>query len=331
MGSSLSRENILVTGGTGEIGSRLAKSLLSLGVEVTVLSRRLTTSPIVLSLLKRGEIQFIQCDLSAKDDLERHKGSLKRASLIVHLASVISTSLDVSQECISSIDLNLMGTINLLRYTPSVKHICYASSMAVYGIPIRIPVDEEHPTEPQNIYGASKLATEKFLQIYSQEAGIPVTILRYGGVYGCKVTYRAIPSFISNVLSNKPPVIFGDGSIKRDYVYVDDVVDATILALYRQCSGIYNIGAGRGYSIKDVANTIMEIVGVNLGIEFSPERGVRYDFMYDISRARSVLGYSPKIGIREGLKRQICWMRNCASQQHWHNGVRNENITCGGS
>ena len=317
MGNNLSRENILVTGGTGEIGSRLVKSLLSLGAEVSVLSRHLTTSPVISSLSKRGDIQFLRCDLTAKDDLERHKGSLKRVSLIVHLASVISPSSDICQEGINSINLNLMGTINLLRYTSSVKNICYASSAAVYGIPIKVAIDEEHPTEPQSIYGASKLATEKFLQLYSQEAKVPVTILRYSSVYGGKVTQRAIPSFISNVLNNKPPVIFGDGSIKRDYVYVDDVVDASILALYRQRSDIYNIGAGKGCSIKEVANTIMEIVGVNLGIEFRPERGLRYDFVYDISKARNVLSYSPKIDIREGLKRQIRSIKIVPPQQQW--------------
>jgi UDP-glucose 4-epimerase len=301
MGKKFSGERILITGGNGQVGSRLVERLKKSDVVLYVLD----ISPLSPY---NNEIKFLKCDITKEEQLKFNKGSLKEIDLVVHLASVIEGSTDICVNAIPSIDVNILGTLNLLKYVESASMVLYSSSYMVYGIPQYNPVDESHPTDPQCIYGTSKLGTEKYLQIYSNRMNIPVAILRFMGIYGPRLpadSGQAIPNFIKCVRNNIPPHIYGNGSDKRNHVYIDDAVDAIILALEKRSKGIYNIGGDRGYSAHELAEIIIQLSEKSLEPVYLPRTGVEHDFVCDISLAESELSYSPKVDIREGLLRTL--------------------------
>jgi UDP-glucose 4-epimerase len=307
--NKLSGKHILVTGGTGQIGSHIVEKLLTYDSEVSILCRKITSSRGIDDLVNENRISFLKCDLAKESDILKIKNSLKDVNLIVHLSSIMSpTSSSFFEDAVASVNLNIKGTINLLKYTNlSLEYLCYASSMAVYGTPLYLPVDENCPTRPLDAYGASKLTTEKYLQLYSEEYGVPVTILRYSSVYGPRNrTKRAIPTFINNVINDERPIIYGDGSVVRDYIYVSDVADATFSAIQRRKNGVYNIGLGKGHSVKEVVDKILKISGKYLKPVYK-DTPKDFDFVYNISRAKNEFGYNPKVDLERGLKNEMAW------------------------
>lgn len=296
--------NVLVTGGAGQIGAQLIKKLANNGNNIFILDMNIRQDISIVKL--PNKIEYLECDLRKENDLEKIRNKLRDINYVFHLAALVSNSKDILKDGEEIINSNVKAMINLLKYIGSVRGFCFSSSMMIYGFPKRLLISEEHRTDPINIYGASKLAAEKYLSIFSRQTGIPCQILRISSVYGSgKIGPRAIPTFIQAVLNNKSPVIYGDGTVTRDYVYIDDVVDACILAMKKCVGGVYNIGSGKGYSVKDIASTIIRIVEKDLQVEFRESSQNPLNVILDISKAKRELGYSPKVGIEEGLLKEI--------------------------
>ena len=305
MGDKLVDRNILITGGTGFVGSRVVEKL----------KKDKDVNLIVLSRTKQGKeapnIEYILCDLSSEKSLGAIKNRIQNVSYVLHMAAMMPKS-SFKDELEESVKQNLLVTLNLLKYLPShIKGFVYSSSIDVYGEPIYNPIDEKHPTNPLTYYGASKLAAEKFLSIFLKSRGIPLTILRYSQVYGPgEPKIKAIPVFIDKIVKGESPIIFGDGSDIRDYVYVDDVASATVLALNKNLNGIFDIGSGKGYSIKEVLDIVVRISGKDIKPIYKGRIKKLFNSTLDITLAKDKLGYLPSLCVEEGLKKNIEFMES---------------------
>jgi UDP-glucose 4-epimerase len=315
---NLNKSNrILITGATGFIGSHLTKNLLEGGHEVACLSRsedKFSDLNKFVGETSGDALSFIKCDLGMPGDLEAQAEQLEEYEILIHLAANITGSEDVVESGPAQVESDLKGTLRLLQHLPNLKRLCYFSSMAVFGAPECCPVKEDTPLGPENVYGICKLTMEKYLRLYSETEDIPVSILRPSSVYGpLNTSARAIPFFIDRVLQKEPMVIFGDGEQLRDYIYVEDMVDAIKLALKHSGFDIFNIGAGSGISINELLNTLHKVAGVDnpeITRKSLPEDATTFDFYYDITKARKLLGFEPKISLEEGLRREFQWHKS---------------------
>ena len=188
--------------------------------------------------------------------------------------------------------------------------IIYASSAAVYGVPHELPIREDHPTRPISVYGASKLAGEAYCSSFSETFELRTIILRYFNAYGPGQSDEyagVIKRFIERIKGGKPPIIYGDGLQTRDFIYVEDVANANLLALNSHIDfGIFNIASGKSISILSLAKMILDLMNSNLEPIFAPPRkgDIRHS-RADIRRAREMLGFEPQIDLESGIKKVI--------------------------
>jgi UDP-glucose 4-epimerase len=300
MEKRLDGKTILITGGTGFIGSNIVKKLReneNVSLIVVSRSKRIKEAP---------NLEYIKCNLLDEKSIATIQSKIRDVDYVLHMAAMIpkSSSQDELEE---NVKQNLLATLNLLKYLPAnIKGFVYSSTIDVYGEPIYNPIDETHQTNPLTYYGASKLATEKYSSIFLNRRQIPLTILRYSQVYGPgEPKIKAIPVFIDMVIKGEYPILYGDGSDTRDYVYVDDVVNATILALSKNLNGVFNIGCGKGYSVKEVLDMIIDISGKEIKPIYKPIIKKPFSSIFDITLAKEKLDYLPSATIKEGLKKQI--------------------------
>jgi len=291
-------KKILVTGATGQIGRFLIRKLNEKKYEFMGLDIRPGE--------KLPELKLFNFPLNDKKEFENHSEELKEFDTVIHLASKINIESDVLKSSDESLKLNVLGTLNLLEFLPNLEHIIFTSTYMTYGTPVMELIDENHPTNPNNVYGASKLATEKFLQIFSKQKNIETTILRLMGVYGLEKPYnQAIPSFIKLISNDQKPTIFGDGMIKRNHIHVDDVVNSIVNSIENKKSGIFNIGG------KDSPNNLelIEIINQKFSKEITPKfvdsKDKQHSFVTDIRKAKNELKFEPKINIKEGISKTI--------------------------
>lgn len=304
-------QSILLTGASGFIGRHLLRHLARLSAKVIVACR--TTS----SLLPERAVKFLPYDLGDADSFKLHHDILQRVSAVVHLGGFMLHSSDPSDDDpVLAMKLNAEGTAHLLQYLPAtLTCFCLVSTIDVYGPPQTLPIAEDHPTCPATYYGASKLAAEKLLDVWSQRTGVPVTVLRLSQVYGPGDTSnKVIPSFIRSILGGGMPVLIGDGSDVRDYVFVEDVIRAMISALTRCHSGILNVATGRSHTIGEVTSTILRLSGNRHNLISRPSTRPATHIVINIERAKARLGYEPEITLEEGLYRTLSWHRNHAWQ-----------------
>ncbi len=304
----IKNKNILITGGTGQIGSFLSESLVDNGANVTVLGRKISNLKEIKSLVESKKIKFVEYDLINEKNLELVRTKLENIDYLLHFSSEMAELFSsLLKNAMHSVNLNLKGIIQLLKFLPHLDGILYASSIGVYGIPKYLPIDEECPTNPVTFYGCGKLGAEKYLKLFSNTHSVPLTMMRYSSVYGPRNrTKRALPTFINLALEDKPIILHGNGDTFNDFIYISDVIDATKSGILRNQSEIYNIGSGIKCTVLQLAQKIIELTNSKSQIKYS-NKSSDYDYVFDISKAKNNLGFSPKVSIEEGLMKEIAW------------------------
>jgi UDP-glucose 4-epimerase len=295
---------ILVTGGLGQAGSYLAEQL-SENNEITILDN---FSNSLNNIKFPSNIKIIKGDIRNPKIVNE---LVSEADTIIHAAAQTSVNKSI-EDPIYDADNNINGTLNLLEAArrSDIERFIYISSAAVYGDPVTLPINEEHPTNPLSPYGLSKLTGEKYARLYYNLYGLPTVCLRPFNIFSPRQNPESpysgvITKFIERVRNDRNPVIFGDGNQTRDFVYIEDVVEAVFNAMEnRNAIGeVFNIGTGEPTRIKDLAYTLIRISNKKLKPQFaSPQKGDIGESYADITKARRILGYKPKYLLEHGLK-----------------------------
>jgi nucleoside-diphosphate-sugar epimerase len=302
----------LVTGGAGFIGSHLCRRLVAEGHAVRVLDD--------LSTGKRANLAGVGVEWAEGDlrDGDLLAAALQGVEYVHHHAAIASVAVSVAQPLLEQ-EVNLVGTLRLLEAArqAGVRRVVFAASAAAYGNNPESPKREEMRPEPASPYGLSKVAGEYYCRIYSEIFGVETVCLRYFNVFGphqdpASPYSGVISLFARRLLLGQPPIIQGDGEQSRDFVYVEDVVQANMRACQvAQAQGeVYNIGCGQSTTIRELAGLLDQLLGAGLEPEFAPARpGDVRRSLADLSRARAGLGYNPAFTLAEGLERTLEWMR----------------------
>ena len=302
---------ILVTGGAGFIGSHVVDRLLELGHEVAVVDDLTSGRAANLS----PAAKFYDTDIAgpALDDVLR----AERPEVVCHYAAQISVPQSM-RDPVADAGTNILGSLNLLQscVRNGVRKVVYTSSGgAIYGEPRYLPCDEAHPVNPLSFYGASKYAVEKYLYVYRLEHGLDYTALRLGNVYGPRQdpTGEAgvVAIFAQAMLEGRPITIFGTGEQERDFVYVRDVVEASVAALDKGGGESYNIATGTGTSINRIYELLKEGAGYAGEASHGPARpGDVFRIYLDVAKAREGLGWEPRYSLEDGLRETLQWFRD---------------------
>ena len=300
---------VLVTGGGGFIGSNLVRALLERGDAVRVLDNFSTGNRANLDGL---DIEVVEGELRS---YERVHAAVRGVETVFHLGALGSVPRSV-QDPLTSSAVNVEGTLNVLLAArdEGVRRVVYSSSSSVYGTRRELPVAESSPPDPISPYGVAKLAAERYCVSFSRVYdSFETVVLRYFNVFGPRQSpfsqYAAvIPLFVIAIQEGRPVTIHGDGGQSRDFTYVANVVDATLLAADTPDANgrIFNVAAGTPGSVNDVADTIGRLLDKPVEKEFQPPRpGDIRDSWADITAARTTLGYEPAVGLEEGLRRTV--------------------------
>lgn len=308
----MSVNKVLVTGGCGFVGSSLVKRLVELDKDVIIIDNLSSGTKNSIGDLS-DRIKFLKIDLTKLPECPERK-YLEDVDIIFHNAAFVSIrkSFDERREELLS---NCLGTLNILE--EAVKHgankFIFASSMAVYGNPNEDTVSENHPLNPTSVYGLSKVRGEMYCKYFSEHYGLNAIILRLFNIYGSgqipNPRVGVITTFIDNALKNKPLQIYGDGEQIRDFVHVEDVVDANISSMdYKSKFDIFNIGSGTGHSINDIVQTISEHIDVSIQHKPAVKEDARR-MVADISKANKKLKFTPHTNLKHGIEELIRRMR----------------------
>lgn len=304
----------VVTGGAGFIGSHLVEALLGRGEEVRVLDDFSTGKRENLAPF-RERIELVEGDLRRIEDVRR---AVAGAQFVLHQAALRSVPRSVDDP-VATNAVNVGGTLNVLQAAreAGVKRVVSASSSSVYGDRDDFPLREEVDTEPMSPYAVSKQAGEKYCKVFTRLYGLETVSLRYFNVFGPRMdptsTYSAfIAIFASGLLHGRPLTVHGDGSIARDWTYIDNVVDANLRAATAEGAAgeVFNVACGASWSVNEVIAHLRELVGVEGDITYGPPRpGDVPKTLASTAKARRILGYEPAVAAREGLERTVAWYR----------------------
>jgi UDP-glucose 4-epimerase len=300
----------LITGGAGFIGSHIAERLASEGHEVVILDNLFSGKRENLAGFA-DKVRFVQGDVRDRAAVD---AEAKGCDVVFHEAAIVSVPYSVEHPE-ESHDVNIEGTINVLQAArkAQVKRVVFASSAAIYGEEPTLPKIETMRPEPVSPYGVEKITGEHYLATWSKLFNVETVALRYFNVFGPRQDpaspYSGVISiFVDRILAGKPITFFGDGLQCRDFVYVGNVVDANILAATRPgVSGrAFNIGCGARTTLLELAELIGKTAGKPIERSFgAPRAGDIKESVADIGRARSELGYEPKVGVAAGLERLV--------------------------
>ena len=312
----------LVTGGSGFIGSNLVHALVARGERVRILDnlstgREVNIAPLLADAERRHQVDFLRGDLTDPDVMQR---ALRDVDYVLHQAALPSVPRSIERP-LDTDRVNVFGTLQLLelaRRAGSVKRVVFASSSSVYGE--RHPDDSKVETMtpmPLSPYAVSKLTGEHYLAVYSRLHGLPTVALRYFNVFGPRQDPNsqyaaALPNFIRAFQRGQSPIIFGDGQQSRDFCFIENVVEANLLACAapaeRVAGQVCNIACGDSVSLLGVMDLLAELFGQRIAPDHRPSRpgDVRHS-RADIGRAQALLGYQPKVRFAEGLRRTVAW------------------------
>ncbi len=303
---------ITICGGGGFIGSSIAERLLLDGHTLRIFER-----PRVEPYRKFAShelVEWMTGDLLSMSDMA---AAIHGSDVIIHL---VSTTLPKSSndDPIYDVQSNLVATLQMLNamVAQKVPRIIFISSGGtVYGTPMYLPIDESHPTEPQVSYGIVKLAIEKYLLLYERLHGIKAIILRVANPYGerqrIETAQGAVGIFMHHALTGQPIEIWGDGSVTRDYLYINDVAEAfSKAASYAGEKSVFNVGAGHGTSLNELVDLLEEVLGTRIVRRYLPGRP--FDVPASVlsnTLAAEEMGWKPQVLLKDGLTRTAAWMK----------------------
>lgn len=312
---------VLITGGLGFIGSNLAIRLVALGAKVTLVDAMIpdfggnlfNIEPIRDQVtINYGDI----CDRHAMDWLVRGQ------DYVFHLAGQVSHVMSLTDP-FPDLEWNIKGTVVVMeairRHAPQAK-VIFSGTRGQYGPAVQLPVNEEAPTNPKGIYEISNLTAEKIIQVYHDVHGIQSVLLRLTNVYGPRAQmkhshYGVANWFVRMALDNQTIQLFGDGSIKRDFLYIDDCVDALLDSAVSEAAvgQVLNVGLDQPSTFRELAETLIRVSssGSWTFAPFSPERKAQEpgDFYSDITKIRTLVGWEPRMPLVEGLRRTVKYYR----------------------
>jgi UDP-glucose 4-epimerase len=312
---SLAGKRILITGGLGFIGSNLAIRLLREGASVTLCDAMIEGyggNPANIREI-RSEVEIDASDVRDAEAMER---LVTGRDVVFHLAAQVSHIMSLSNPY-PDIDINIKGTAVLLeacrKKNPDAL-VVRSGTRGQYGPAVKLPVSEEAPSDPRGIYEISQLSAEMICRTYTRIHGIRTVPLRLTNIYGPRSQMRhsqfgVVNWFVRLALEGRPIPIFGSGKILRDFLYVEDCVEALLRAAEepKAVGEILNVGHDRASTFLEVAETLVELVpGARIEFtEFTPERRAQEpgDFVSDITKIRRLVGWEPKVGLRDGLAR----------------------------
>jgi len=297
---------ILVTGGAGFIGSHLVDRLIKENHKVAVIDNFTTGKKENVN----PQADFYNLDIC---DFEKIKPLFENIDFVFHLAAIPRVPVSV-EDPVGTSKVNISGTINVFKAAieAKVKRIIFASSSSVYGNQEKLPFKEDMKPNPVSPYALQKLVGEQFAKLFTKLYGIPIISLRYFNVYGPRIDFNSdyslvIGKFLKQKAEGKPLTIFGDGEQTRDFCYIDDVVDATIKAMESEKlkgGEVINIGSGKSYSI----NYLADLIGGKKEY-LAPRKGDVKHTQADITLAKKLLAWQPKISFEEGLKKVQEWLK----------------------
>lgn len=308
----MKNKDVIVTGGMGFIGSHLTERLLE-DNRVTVIDNGITGRiENIGHLLGNKNLTLVKDSIVDMNLTAIFKGK----DYVFHLAAIPSVPRSV-KDPYSSNEANIKGTLNVLIASKDtgIKKVIFSSSSSVYGDTPTLPKREDMPVNPQSPYAITKATGEMYCRVFDELYGLPTVCLRYFNVFGPRQDpnsqYAAvIPKFITSIMKNENPVIYGDGEQSRDFTFVKHVVDANILSCESEKKGIFNIACGRRITINQLVEYINEIMGRNIkAVYIDPRSGDIKHSLADISKAED-FGYDPKGDFKDELTAVTKWFAN---------------------
>lgn len=307
-------EKFLVTGGAGFIGSNICIKLVKQGCFVRVVDNLLTGKKSNLAAVV-DKIEFIEADMGEAQVARR---AMQGIDVVLHEGALSSVPRSVDDPAATHRHcVDATFTLLMAARDAKVKRFVYAASSSAYGDTPTLPKTETMSVNPLSPYAAAKLMGEYYCSVFYKVFGLETISLRYFNVFGPQQDptsqYAAvIPAFVTSILKDKPPIVYGDGEQSRDFTYVENVVEANLLAAKaKQTKGeVINIACGEAVTVNAIIKMINDIFGKKIKPEYLPARkGDVKHSLADISLAKKLIGYKPAVPFKEGLKKAIEWYR----------------------
>jgi UDP-glucose 4-epimerase len=261
----------------------------------------------------RNSIELVKGDFFSENDVT---SALKDVDYVFHYISTTNPASSL-KDPVFDIQSNVIGSVKMFEYAQQadVTRIFFSSSGGtVYGEPTSVPIKESAPANPINPYAISKLAIEKYLEYFHHQYGTEYVIFRYSNPYGERQNplgnQGVIPIFLNKIKNNKSPIIFGDGHSVRDYIYIQDAIDATLAVVKKDMkNSVYNIGNGKGTTLNELIQIMREVTGKEITPQYIPDPGKYISkIVLDIEKIRNNTGWSPKTDIHEGIMKTWKWI-----------------------
>jgi UDP-glucose 4-epimerase len=311
-------ERVLVTGGAGTIGSTLVDELVGCGAEEIIVLDNFIRGrrENLASAIARGPVRVVTGDICDRDLVSR---LMQGIDVVFHQAAIRITL--CADEPRLALEVLVDGTYNVVEAAAreGVRKLVAASSASVYGLAESFPTNEHHhPYSNDTLYGAAKTFNEGLLRSFHAMTGLDYVALRYFNVYGPRMDIHGLYTevlvrWMERIAEGTPPLIHGDGSQTMDFVYVDDIARANVLAATSDATDeVFNVACGVETSLAELAHKLLEVMGSDLSVRFGPERSVNKvpRRLADTSLARERLGFNAEVGLEEGLTRLVEWWRS---------------------